>query len=61
MGCPINAALSVNPDKVPGLCVLISLIMATLDVCWWPLEIVPDTLSTVAHVFPTARVMDALE
>ena len=56
----LMGALSVNPDKVPGLCVLISLIMAALGGCWWPLEIVPDTLRTVAHVFPTAWAMDAL-
>ena len=56
----LTGALSVNPDKVPGVCVLVSLIMAALGGCWWPLEIVPDDLRILAHVFPTAWAMDAL-
>lgn len=56
----LMGALSVNPDKIPGICVLISLVMAALGGCWWPLEIVPDALNTVGHAFPTAWAMDAL-
>lgn len=56
----LMGALSVNPDKGPGICVLASLIMAAFGGCWWPLEIVPDTLRTLGHAFPTAWAMDAL-
>ena len=47
-------------DKVPGLCVLSSLIMAALGGCWWPLELVPATVRTIAHCIPTGWAMDAL-
>lgn len=49
-----------NPDKAIGLCVLTTMIMAALGGCWWPLEIVPDTMKVVGHLFPTAWTMDAL-
>jgi ABC-type multidrug transport system permease subunit len=49
-----------SPEKVAGLCVLASMVMAALGGCWWPLEGVPDSLRTLAHVFPTAWALDAL-
>lgn len=49
-----------NPDKAIGLCVLATMIMAALGGCWWPLEIVPDVMKAVGHLFPTAWTMDAL-
>jgi ABC-type multidrug transport system permease subunit len=47
-------------EKVVGLCVLASIAMAALGGCWWPIEMVPDTLKAVAYCFPTAWAMDAL-
>ncbi len=47
-------------DKVAGLCVLASLVMAALGGCWWPLEIVPDGVKVIAHCVPTGWAMDAL-
>lgn len=47
-------------EKVTGLCVLASLVMAALGGCWWPTEIVPEAIRTLAHVFPTAWALDAL-
>lgn len=47
-------------DKVIGLCVLTSLVMAALGGCWWPLEFVPPALQLVAHLLPTGWAMDAL-
>jgi ABC-type multidrug transport system permease subunit len=47
-------------DKVTGLCVLASLVMAALGGCWWPLEIVPDFAKTLAHAVPTGWALDAL-
>jgi ABC-type multidrug transport system permease subunit len=49
-----------SPEKVAGLCVLASMVMAALGGCWWPLEVVPDSIRTLAHVFPTAWALDAL-
>lgn len=47
-------------DKVVGLCVLASLVMAALGGCWWPLEFVPPALKTVALLLPTGWAMEAL-
>lgn len=49
-----------SEDRVVGLCVLGSLVMAALGGCWWPLELAPAGLRTAAHVFPTGWAMDAL-
>jgi ABC-type multidrug transport system permease subunit len=53
-------ALIVNEDKIIGVCVLSSILMAALGGCWWPLEVVPDTMQLVGHFFPSAWAMDAL-
>lgn len=53
-------ALAKNPDSTIALCVLVSMMMAALGGCWWPLEVVPDGLRTAGHFFPTAWAMDAL-
>jgi len=59
LGVWIGAAVK-NEDKIIGLCVLASSIMAALGGCWWPLEIVPATLRAVAHCVPTGWAMEAL-
>ena len=59
LGVWIGAAVK-NEDKIIGLCVLASSIMAALGGCWWPLEIVPATLQVVAHFVPTGWAMEAL-
>jgi ABC-2 type transport system permease protein len=53
-------SLIVSEDKVIGLCILVSLVIAALGGCWWPLEIVPDSMKIVAHVVPSGWAMDAL-
>jgi len=37
-----------------------SMIMAALGGCWWPGELMPDWMRTVAHALPTAWAMDGL-
>jgi len=49
-----------SEDRVVGVAVLASLVMAALGGCWWPLEIVPDHVRTLAHAIPTGWAMDAL-
>lgn len=49
-----------SEDRVVGICLLVSLLMAALGGCWWPLEVAPDALRTVAHLVPTGWAMDAL-
>ena len=47
-------------EKVIGVCLLVSLPMAALGGCWWPLEIAPPALQSIALVFPTGWAMAAL-
>jgi len=47
-------------DRVNGICVLASLLMAALGGCWWPLEIGPPTLKTIALCLPTGWALQAL-
>jgi ABC-type multidrug transport system permease subunit len=56
----LAGSLVRNEDRVVGLCVLASLVMAALGGCWWPLEIAPAWLRTLAHCLPTGWALDAL-
>jgi ABC-type Na+ efflux pump permease subunit len=47
-------------DKANAVGVIVSLVMAALGGCWWPLEIVPGAMRKLALIFPTGEVMDAL-
>lgn len=47
-------------DRVIGVCVLASLLMAALGGCWWPLEIGPPELKTIALCLPTGWALQAL-
>jgi ABC-type multidrug transport system permease subunit len=47
-------------DRVVGVCVLVSLLMAAIGGCWWPLEIAPDGMKTAAHFVPSGWALDAL-
>jgi ABC-type multidrug transport system permease subunit len=53
-------SLVKSTDRVVGLCVLLSMLMAALGGCWWPLEVVPPTLKVIAHCLPSGWAMDAL-
>ncbi len=52
--------VTASEDRVAGICVLASLIMAALGGCWWPLEIGPPVLKTIALWVPTGWVLQAL-
>lgn len=41
--------------------VIIAMVMSAMGGAWFPLEITGDTFSTVAHVLPTAWVIDAFQ
>jgi ABC-type multidrug transport system permease subunit len=47
-------------QQAESLSWLVGLVMAALGGSWWPLEIVPDTMRRVGHLFPTAWAMDGL-
>lgn len=48
------------PDRVNGICVLASLLMAAIGGCWWPLEIGPPALKTLALCLPSGWALQAL-
>ncbi len=52
------AALARSQDQVNSLTTVIVLVMAPLGGAWWPLEIVPEWMRTIGHLFPTAWAMD---
>jgi ABC-type multidrug transport system permease subunit len=53
-------SLSAAEDRVTGICVLASLLMAALGGCWWPLEIGPPVMKTIALCTPTGWALQAL-
>lgn len=53
-------SLVASEDRVIGICVLASLLMAAVGGCWWPLEIGPPVLKTIALFTPNGWAMQAL-
>ena len=53
-------SLIAAEDRVAGICVLASLLMAALGGCWWPLEIAPPALKVIALCLPTGWALQAL-
>jgi ABC-2 type transport system permease protein len=53
-------SLVAEHDRVSGICVLSSLLMAALGGCWWPLEIGPPVMKTIALCLPTGWALQAL-
>jgi ABC-2 type transport system permease protein len=53
-------SLCTKEDMIIGLAVLLANIFAGLGGCWWPNEIVPPAVRTVAMISPAYWAMDAL-
>ncbi len=53
-------SLVAAANRVNGICVLASLLMAALGGCWWPLEIGPPVLKTLALCVPSGWALQAL-
>jgi ABC-type multidrug transport system permease subunit len=49
-----------SSEKAGAIGVMISLVLAALGGCWWPLEIVPTAMRAVAHALPTGQAMSAI-
>jgi ABC-2 type transport system permease protein len=49
-----------KPDRVVGVCVLVSMAMAILGGCWVPAELMPEAMRTAGHCIPTGWALDAL-
>lgn len=59
LGVLVGSVLAAE-DRVAGVCVLASLLMAALGGCWWPLEIAPPALKALALCLPTGWALQAL-
>jgi ABC-type multidrug transport system permease subunit len=59
LGILIGSVIQAE-DKVIGICVLASLLMASLGGCWWPLEVAPPIMKTIALCLPTGWALEAL-
>jgi ABC-type multidrug transport system permease subunit len=59
LGVLIGSLIAAS-DRVNGICVLASLLMAAMGGCWWPLEIGPPALKTIALCTPTGWALKAL-
>jgi ABC-type multidrug transport system permease subunit len=53
-------SLTVADDRVVGIGVLASLLMAAVGGCWWPLELSPPALKVAALCTPNGWAMQAL-
>lgn len=59
LGVLIGSVLNA-PDRVVGVCVLSSLLMAAIGGCWWPLEVAPQFAQYLAKAVPTGWALQAL-
>lgn len=46
--------------QVVGLGVLSTMLLAALGGCWWPIEVTPSWMQTIAHFLPSGWAMEAL-
>lgn len=53
------ASLFRSTDKANAVGVIVSLVLAALGGCWWPLELVPAAMRKIALALPTGQAMDA--
>ena len=56
----LAGSLFRSEDRVVGVCVLASLLLAALGGCWWPPELGSETMKTVALCLPTGWALKAL-
>jgi ABC-type multidrug transport system permease subunit len=49
-----------DPDRAASVGVIVTVVMAALGGCWWPIEVVSPTLQRVALALPTGWAMRAL-
>jgi ABC-type Na+ efflux pump permease subunit len=63
----LNASLALvlgslvrTPPQAAGIGVLSSMTLAALGGCWWPIEITPSWMQSLAMALPTGWAMDAL-
>lgn len=53
-------SLAQNEGQINGIPVIVSMLLAALGGCWWPIEVTPEWMQQLAMFLPTGWVMDAL-
>ncbi len=56
----LMGSLSRNEGQINGIPVIVSMLLAALGGCWWPIEVTPEWMQKLAMFLPTGWVMDAL-
>jgi ABC-type multidrug transport system permease subunit len=56
----VLGSLARSEAQMAGLGVLASMTLAALGGCWWPIEIAPRWMQTLAMMLPTGWAMDGL-
>ncbi len=56
----LMGSLAKNEGQVNGIPVIVSMFLAALGGCWWPIEVAPEWMQKLAVFLPTGWVMDAL-
>ncbi len=59
LGVAVGGAVR-DPDRAASIGVVLTMAMASLGGCWWPLEVVPPAMQKVALLLPTGWAMTAL-
>ena len=54
------ANIARSQAQMLGIGVLVTMALASLGGCWWPIEITPEWMQTLAACLPTGWTMDAL-
>jgi len=54
------ANIARNEAQMSGIGVLVTMLMAALGGCWWPIEITPSWMQDLALCLPTGWAMDAM-
>jgi len=53
-------SFAVSEGQVSAIATISSLLLAALGGCWWPIEITPEWMQSLANFLPTGWIMDAL-
>lgn len=56
----VLANLARSEAQMTGIGVVVTMVLAALGGCWWPIEITPDWAQRLALVLPTGWAMDAM-
>ncbi len=56
----LMGSLAKNEGQINTIPIVVSMLLAALGGCWWPIEVAPEWMQQLALFLPTGWVMDAL-